>query len=85
MLASYVLPDRSAAPYSVSWDETCQVVWVVNSNSDAIYRLDPETGKSQVLPLPRPMAYLRQVSVDEATGKLVATATFQRVRGRHSA
>lgn len=67
------LPDRGAAPYAVSWDEKRKVVWVANANSDAVYRLDPASGKSTVYPLPRPMAYLRQINVDEESGRLVAS------------
>tara|TARA_R110000850_G_scaffold156_5_gene1104 strand:- start:15106 stop:16920 length:1815 start_codon:yes stop_codon:yes gene_type:complete len=73
LLNTYDMPDRSAAPYSVTWDESRQVLWVVNANSDVIYRLDPETGISTVLPLPRRMAYLRQVAVDGKTGDLIAS------------
>jgi streptogramin lyase len=57
----------------VSWDERRKVVWVANANSDAIYRLDSRTGKSTVYPLPRRMAYLRQIAIDQQTGRLVAS------------
>ena len=70
---TYDLPDRAAAPYAVSWDERRGVVWVANANSDALYRLDPESGGVKVYPLPRPMAYLRQVAVDAESGRLVAS------------
>ena len=73
LLATYDLPDRSSAPYALSWDETRQVLWVVTANGDVIYRLDPATGLSTVLPLPRPMAYLRQIAVDGDNGQLVAS------------
>src|SRR5438132_940951 len=52
VVATYDLPDRSAAPYAVSWDEKRQVVWVANANSDAVYRVDARTGKATVFPLP---------------------------------
>ncbi len=69
---TYALPDRASAPYSVTWDEKRKVVWVANANSDAIDRLDPETGEVKVYPLPRPMAYLRKIDVD-TKGRLVAS------------
>jgi streptogramin lyase len=69
---TYDLPDRSAAPYAVSWDERRKAVWVANANSDVVYRLDPKSGTSTVIPLPRRMAYLRQIAVGE-DGRLVAS------------
>lgn len=70
--ATFDLPDRAAAPYAVTWDERRQAVWVANANSDAIYRLDPRTARITVYPLPRRMAYLRQLAIDES-GRLVGT------------
>lgn len=70
--AVYDLPDRASAPYSVTWDERRKVVWVANANSDALNRLDPATGEVTVYPLPRQMAYMRKVEVDD-TGRLVGT------------
>nr|WP_293248844.1 SMP-30/gluconolactonase/LRE family protein [Panacagrimonas sp.] len=67
------LPDRGAAPYAVSWDEKRKVVWVANANSDVIYRLDPKTSATTVIPLPRKMAYLRQIGIDQKNGRLVAS------------
>ncbi|MBI5615163.1 MAG: hypothetical protein HY943_02615 [Gammaproteobacteria bacterium] len=72
-VATYDLPDRAAAPYAVAWDEQRQAVWVATANADAIYRLDAASGKLTVYPLPRPMAYLRQIGVDPEHGRLVAT------------
>ena len=71
--ATFDLPDRAAAPYAVSWDERRKTIWVANANSDVVYRLDPKTGASQVFPLPRPMAYLRQIAVEAKTGRLIAS------------
>ncbi|HKY92711.1 MAG TPA: SMP-30/gluconolactonase/LRE family protein [Nevskiaceae bacterium] len=69
---TFDLPDRSAAPYAVTWDERRKAVWVANANSDVVYRLDPKRGASTVYPLPRPMAYLRQIAIDR-DGRLVAS------------
>jgi streptogramin lyase len=73
VVATFNLPDRSAAPYAVTWDERRKAVWVVNANSDAIYRLDARTGTSTVYPLPRQMAYMRQIAIDHGSGRLVGT------------
>ena len=70
---TYDLPDRGSAPYAVTWDERRQAVWVVTANSDAIYRISARTGAVTTYPLPRRMAYLRQLSIDEATGRLAAS------------
>lgn len=67
------LPDRASAPYAVTWDERRKVIWVVTANSDAIYRISALTGKVSVYPLPRRMAYLRQLSVNHVTGQLAAS------------
>lgn len=70
--ATYDLPDRASAPYSVTWDSHRKAVWVANANSDAIDRIDVLTGRITTYPLPRRMAYLRKVEVDDQ-GRLVAT------------
>ena len=57
----------------MTWDERRKTLWIVNANSDALNRLDPATGEVRVYPLPRPMAYLRQVAVDQHTGRLITT------------
>jgi virginiamycin B lyase len=72
VVAKFDLPDRSAAPYAVTWDERRRAVWVANANSDAIYRLDAKTGEIAVIPLPRRMAYLRQLAIDR-DGRLIGS------------
>jgi len=67
----YDLPDRGSAPYSVTWDPKRKVVWIPTSNADVIYRFDPATKQTTVLPLPRAGAFLRMVDVDPKTGVLV--------------
>ena len=72
IVATYDLPDRAAAPYAAAWDERRKALWVSGANADVIYRLDPATGKFTVYPLPRAMAFVRQIGVDEKTGRLVS-------------
>jgi streptogramin lyase len=72
IVAKYDLPDRAAAPYAVTWDARRRVVWVASANSDAIYRLEPASGAVSVLPLPRQMAYLRQLAIDR-DGRLIGS------------
>jgi streptogramin lyase len=73
ILATYDLPDRRAAPYALAWDEKRRVLWVTTSNSDVIYRFDPKTEHFTVYPLPRRQAYLRQLSIDPGSGRLVGS------------
>nr|ART36541.1 C743 [uncultured bacterium] len=72
-VARYPLPDRNSSPYAVTWDQRRRLVWVAASNADAIYRLDPATGKTAVLPLPRERAFLRMIDIDRKTGDLWTT------------
>jgi streptogramin lyase len=72
-LARYKLPDTSSAPYVAFWDPGRDVVWLGTSDADVIYRFDPKTEKFSILPLPRPMAYLRRLGVDYQTGDLITT------------
>jgi len=73
ILATFDLPDRSASPYAVTWDEHRKAVWIATANGDAIYRLDPASGAFLVYPMPRQMAYMRQISIDGTSGQLVAS------------
>ena len=73
VVATYDMPDSAASPYAVTWDARRRAVWVANANSDVIYRLDSLTGTVTVYPLPRQMAYLRQIGLDAASGRLVAS------------
>jgi streptogramin lyase len=38
-----------------------------------IYRLDPASGAFTVYPMPRQMAYMRQLSIDQDSGELIGT------------
>jgi len=69
-LATVDLPDRSAAPYNVSWDSTRKVLWVGTTNADKLYRFDPKDRSFTEFPLPRRDAHLRMMSVDHETGDL---------------
>ena len=73
ILGRYDLPNRRAAPYAVTWDPGREVLWVANSNADAVYKFDPEQETFAVYPLPRKDAYLRQLSINHDTGRLTGT------------
>jgi streptogramin lyase len=72
IVATFDLPDRAATPYAAAWDERRKALWVSGANADVIYRLNPATGKFTVYPLPRHMAFIRQISIDDKTGRLVS-------------
>ena len=69
----YRLPDPNSSPYGTTWDPVRRVVWVAASNSDMIYRFDPETEEFHVLPMPRKRAFLRMIDIDRKTGDLWTT------------
>jgi streptogramin lyase len=69
----YDLPDTGSAPYSATWDPVREVVWVVTSNGDVIYRFDPRDRSFGVLPMPRQQAFMRMLDVDPDTGVLVTS------------
>jgi streptogramin lyase len=71
IVATYDLPDRRSHPYAAQWDEKRGVVWITGSNADLIYRFDPKSEHFTVYPFPRQSAYLRQISIDPASGDLV--------------
>jgi streptogramin lyase len=73
VLKHYDLPDRSAAPYALTWDSRRGVLWVANSNLDALYRFDPVTVQFSILPLPRQQSYLRQLALHPETNDLLIT------------
>jgi virginiamycin B lyase len=72
IVATFDLPDRAATPYAAAWDERRHALWVSGANADVIYRLNPATGKFSVYPLPRRMAFIRQISIDDQSGRLVS-------------
>ena len=54
----------------MTWDPRRRAVWVAGSNTDVIHRLNPADGAVSVLPLPRPLAFLRMIDPDRGTGEL---------------
>jgi streptogramin lyase len=72
VVATFDLPDRAATPYAAAWDERRKALWVSGANADVIYRLNPATGKFTVYPLPRHMAFIRQISIDDKSGRLTS-------------
>ena len=71
-LVRYDLPDRSSAPYAVTWDRKRQVLWVATTNTDVIYQFDPARESFSVLPLPRKNAFLRMIALDPETNDLIS-------------
>lgn len=70
ILATYDMPDRKGASYSITWDPGREVVWVGTTNSDRVYRFDPKTERWTHYPLPRAEAFLRMIELDHETGDL---------------
>jgi streptogramin lyase len=70
-IGRYPLPDRAAAPYTVTWDPARNAVWFGSGNSNLIYRFDIDTKKFVEYPLPSGEGTLvRAIAVDELTGNI---------------
>lgn len=70
ILATYDMPDRGGASYSVTLDPKRKAIWIGTTNSDRIYRFDIETEKWRHYPLPRAEAFIRMLEIDHETGDL---------------
>ncbi len=66
-IGRYDLPDRSAGPYSVTWDHVRRVPWVGSTNSNKIYRFDPKTKMWVQYLMPRDTArfWVLQLDADD--------------------
>jgi len=66
----YALPDRDCFPYAVRYDSKSQRVWITGNGGNAIYALDPKTGKFATFRMPSPLSYGRMVAIDYASGDI---------------
>ncbi|MCG2633498.1 MAG: SMP-30/gluconolactonase/LRE family protein [Gammaproteobacteria bacterium] len=81
-LARYDLPDRAAAPYTLSWDHRRNRIWVSGGNSDSVYRFDVPQKQFTVYPLPGSETVMRALPVDPDTGEVWSSyATQENVEG----
>lgn len=64
----FALPDADTFPYAARYDARSDRVWVTGNGGNAIYAMDPNTGKSKTFRVPSMLSYGRMVSIDYATG-----------------
>jgi virginiamycin B lyase len=64
----YKLPDADTFPYVLRYDRKTDRVWITGNGGNAIYALDPGTGKIQTFRMPSLLSYGRMVAIDHNTG-----------------
>lgn len=64
----FTLPDADTFPYASRYDSRSNRVWVTGNGGNAIYALDPDTGKATTFRIPSMLSYGRMVSIDYGTG-----------------
>lgn len=70
VIRKYPLPDRKSSPYNLSWDQGRKVLWVGTSSSNLFYKLEPESGKFEVFPIPRNETFYRMITPHHETGDI---------------
>lgn len=67
--SEFTLPDADSFPYVARFDAKSNRVWIAGNGGNAIYALDPKTGKSTTFRLPSLLSYGRMISIDYSTGE----------------
>lgn len=72
-----VVPKGSDTPYSLNVDKKRGIVWVTGNQSDALHALDVKTQTWRSIPLPRRVAFTRDVEIAESDGTVyTSTSNF---------
>ncbi len=71
-----VVPRGSDTPYSLNIDKQRGIVWVTGNQSDALHALDIRSGTWRSVPLPRRVAFTRDVEIAGDGSVYVATSNF---------
>ena len=64
----FALPDADSFPYASRYDSKSDRVWVTGNGGNAIYALDPKTGKFTTFRMPSYLSYGRMVTIDYSNG-----------------
>lgn len=64
----FPLPDADAFPYVARYDSTSDRVWITGNGGNALYALDPKSGKFLTFRMPSYLSYGRMVSIDYSNG-----------------
>lgn len=64
----FPLPDADTFPYALQYNAKSDRVWITGNGGNAIYALDPKTGKTTTFRMPSLTSYGRMVNIDYTTG-----------------
>lgn len=71
-----VVPKGSETPYALNVDKRRGIVWVNGNQSDALYALDIKAGTWRTVPLPRRVAFTRDIEIAEDGTIYTSTSNF---------
>lgn len=71
-----VLPKGSDTPYALNVDKRRGIVWVTGNQSDALYALDVKAQAWRSVPLPRRVAFTRDIEIAEDGTVYTSTSSF---------
>ena len=71
-----VVPQGSDTPYALNVDKYRGIVWVTGNQSDALYALDIRTKTWRSVPLPRRVAFTRDIEIAEDGTVYTSTSNF---------
>jgi virginiamycin B lyase len=66
----FPLPDADSFPYDVRYDSKSDRVWVTGNGGNALYAMNPKTGKFTTFRMPSYLSYGRVMSIDYSTGDI---------------
>ncbi|MBX3619890.1 MAG: hypothetical protein KF891_07880 [Rhizobacter sp.] len=71
-----VVPKGSETPYALNVDKRRGVVWVTGNQSDSLYALDIKTQAWRQVPLPRRVAFTRDIEIADDGTVYTSTSSF---------
>ncbi|MBI5256760.1 MAG: hypothetical protein HY855_09685 [Burkholderiales bacterium] len=71
-----VLPRGSDTPYALNVDKARGIVWVTGNQSDALHALDIRSGTWRSVPLPRRVAFTRDIEIAADGTVYTSTSSF---------
>jgi streptogramin lyase len=71
-----VVPKGSDTPYALNVDKRRNIVWVTGNQSDALHALDAQAGAWRSVPLPRRVAFTRDIEIAEDGTVYTSTSNF---------
>jgi streptogramin lyase len=71
-----VLPKGSDTPYALNVDKRRGIVWVTGNQSDALHALDIQTHTWRSVPLPRRVAFTRDIEIADDGTVYTSTSNF---------